>query len=199
MSRPDDPRAGDRFLRDEGGAYSIEFAFFGSLLIAVMLILIQYAVVHLARQNLDASLQVATRALLTGSFQSTNGPTLTAADTLKNLRTLMCGGSNTPAVFFKCDNLKIDVQTSSSGFDTNAWSASAVDPSTKTWSKTFGTNFQCPGSQNVAIVRAAVKLPLVAPLFLQLGMKSFGDGAVLLQSASVFRVEPYNKSPTGAC
>lgn len=200
MSLLDDPRPAPRcFLRDERGAYAIEFAFFGSLLIAVMLILIQYAVVHLARQNLNASLQVATRALLTGSFQSTNGPTLTQAKTLENMRALMCGGSNSPAVFFKCENLKIDVQVSSTSFDNNSWSKSAVDPATKTWSKSFGLAYQCPPSQSVAIVRAAVKLPLIAPLFLKLGMKSFGDGAVLLQAASVFRVEPFDKSATGAC
>lgn len=201
MSRSDDPRTARRraFARDESGAYAIEFAFFGSLLIAVMLILIQYAVVHLARQNLNASLQVATRALLTGTFQSANGPTLTQAKTLENMRAMMCGGSGAPAVFFKCENLKIDVQVSTSNFDTKAWNGSAVDASTGNWSKTFGLTYQCPGSQSVAIVRAAVKLPLIAPLFIKLGMKSFGDGAVLLQAASVFRVEPFQKSLTGAC
>jgi Flp pilus assembly protein TadG len=201
VSGPDHPRAPRRpgFVRDEGGAYAIEFAFFGSLMVAVMLILIQYAVVHLARQNLNASLQVATRALLTGSFQSENGPTLTQAKVLENMRAMMCGGSGAPAVFFKCENLKIDVQVSTTSFDTNAWNASAVDPSTGNWSKSYGLTYQCPGSQSTAIVRAAVKLPIVAPLFLKLGMDGFKDGAVLLQAASVFRVEPFQKSLTGGC
>ncbi len=200
MSPLDDRQtARRRFLRDEGGAYAIEFAFFGSLLIAVMLILIQYAVVHLARQNLDASLQVATRALLTGSFQSANGPAQTQAKTLEKMRAMMCGASGAPVVFFKCENLKIDVQVSSTSFDTSTWKTSAVDAGTGTWSKNFGLTYQCPSSQSVAVVRAAVKLPLIAPLFLKIGMKSFGDGAVLIQAASVFRVEPFDKSPTGAC
>ncbi len=195
------PRAGlaHRFVEDESGAYVIEFAFFGSLFVAVILILFQYAFVHLARLNLDASLQVATRALLTGSFQSSNGATLTPEKTLQNMRALMCGGSNAPVVFFSCDNLKVDVQVSTTSFDTNAWSDSAVDSKSGGWSKSFGQNYQCPGSQSIAIVRAAVKLPLIAPLFLQIGMRNFSDGAVLLQSASVFRVEPYDKSLTGGC
>ncbi len=200
MSRPDERRSAGRrsFIRDEGGAYAIEFAFFGSLLIAVMLILIQYAVVHLARQNLNASLQVATRALLTGSFQNANGPTLTQAKTLENLRAMMCGGSGGSAVFFRCENLKVDVQMVQS-FNNTVWSQSAVDPGTKNWRRDFGLAYQCPKKQTYAVVRAAVKLPLIAPLFFKLGIDSFKDGAAVVQSASVFKVEPFESNLTGGC
>ncbi|WP_342151916.1 TadE/TadG family type IV pilus assembly protein [Methylorubrum sp. SB2] len=199
MSPSDAPRgARRRFLRDEGGAYAIEFAFFGSLLIAVMLILIQYAVVHLARQNLNASLHVATRALLTGSFQNANGPQLTPAKSLENLRAMMCNGSGSPVVFFKCENLKVDVQIVTK-FDDPLWKQSALDPDSKNWRTNFGTTYKCPGKQSIAVVRAAVKLPLIAPLFLKIGMGSFKGGAALLQSAAVFKVEPFESNLTGGC
>lgn len=199
MSPSDAPRgARRRFLRDEGGAYAIEFAFFGSLLIAVMLILIQYAVVHLARQNLNASLHVATRALLTGSFQNANGPGLTPAKTLANLRAIMCNGNGSPVVFFKCENLMIDVQVANS-FDNPIWKQSAIDPTTKAWRTDFGTTYKCPAKQSIAVVRAAVKLPLMTPLFIKLGMDSFEGGAALLQAAAVFKIEPFESNLTGGC
>lgn len=199
MSGPEParPRRRRDFARDEGGAYAIEFAFFGMLLLAVILILFQYAVIHLARQNLNTSLQVATRALLTGTFQNANGPALTQAKTLENLRAIMCGGTGSHVVFYKCDNLKVTVQIASAA--SNAWNVSAVDPATKDWRKGFGTGYQCPPSQSTATVIAAVKLPLIAPLALTLGMASFHDGAVALQAASVFKVEPFERDLAGGC
>lgn len=200
MSRPDrTPVTRARgFARDEGGAYAIEFAFFGSLLLAMMLILMQYAVVHLARQNLDTALQTATRSLLTGTFQNDNIKSTDQAAILASMRKLMCEGSQSPAVFFSCANLKVDVQVSST-FDNNLWNASAVDPKSGEWAKGFGTTYKCPSAQSIAVVRAGVKLPLLAPLFIKLGIDSFGDGAAMLQAASVFRVEPYQSANPAAC
>lgn len=187
-----------RFRRDEGGAYAIEFAFFGSLLLALMLVLMQYTVVLLARQNLETALQTATRSLLTGSFQNDNIKSTDQAAILANMRNLMCGGSPSPAVFFKCENLKVDVQVSGT-YNNNLWNTSAVDTGSGDWSKGFGTGYKCPSARSIAIVRAAVKVPLLTPLFLKLGIDSFSDGAALLQSASVFRVEPYQSSNPAAC
>lgn len=188
-----------RFRRDEGGAYAIEFAFFGSLLVGLILILIQYGIVLLARQKLETALQTATRSLLTGSFQNDNIKSTDQAAILANMRNLMCGGSQSPGVFFKCENLKVDVQVSGNYNNSSLWNASAVDPSSGDWAKGFGTGYKCPSARSIAIVRAAVKVPLLTPLFLKLGIDSFSDGAALLQSASVFRVEPYQSSNPAAC
>lgn len=186
-----------RYAADEGGVYTIEFAFFGALLILLLMALIQYGMIFTARRNLDSALQIATRSLLTGSFQNAGTNALDQASILAKLRGLMCGTQAAPTAFYTCDNLKIDVQIASSFSSAGAASA-PVDSQTGTWSKGFGTSYTCPSPKSIATVRAAVKLPLFLPMF-KLGFGGFSGNAALLQSAAVFRVEPYQYSGSGRC
>ncbi|MEH3119091.1 MAG: pilus assembly protein [Methylorubrum populi] len=186
-----------RFSRDEGGVYAVEFAFFGTLLVILVMVLLQYAIVFLARQNLDNAMQVAKRSLLTGNFQKANAGSTDQAKILSAFRAQMCGTSAALAIFYTCDNLKVDVQVSGT-FNPSSSSGSAVDGSTGDWTKGFGTTYVCPSPQSIAVVRAAVKLPLFVPMF-NLGFPGFSGNAALLQSAAVFRVEPYQGGSAGTC
>lgn len=182
-----------RFLGDDSGASAIEFAFFGTLMLILMMVLFQYAIVYMARQNLDNALQVGARALMTGSFQRGTSSTANAATITSNLRAVMCGNSDAPALFYTCNDMKVDVRISGSG-----GSGPAVDAKTGTWSDTFGTSYSCPGPTSIAVIRAAVRLPLLVPMF-KLGLSGFAGNAALVQAATVIRVEPYPVTGAGKC
>lgn len=192
-SPPFESGALHRLVRNDGGAVAIEFAFFGTLMVIVMMVLIQYAIVYLARQNLDNALQIGARALMTGSFQRSSAGTTDVAAITGNLRSIMCGTSHAPALFYTCNDLKVDVKISGSGA-----SGPAVDAKTGTWSDSFGTGYACPGPKSVAVIRAAVRLPLIVPMF-KLGLAGFAGNAALVQSATVIRIEPYPVTGAGPC
>lgn len=117
---------------------------------------------------------------------------------LQNLKANICGATmDSHSWMFSCANLKIDVRSVTS-FSAGSASFSAVDSNTKTWAADFGTTYSCPGPRSIAVIRAAVKYPLFAPL-LNLGLAAFADGSALLQSAEVFKVEPYQSGSGSAC
>lgn len=182
-----------RFQRDESGATAIEFAFFGTLMLILMMVLFQYAIVYLARQNLDNAVQVGARALMTGSFQRGSSTNSGAAAIIGNLRTIMCGNADAPALFYTCSDLRVDVKVAGA-----AGSVPAVDDKTGTWSSGFGTSYSCPGPKSIAVIRAAVRLPLFVPMF-KLGLAGFSGNAALVQSATVIRIEPYPVTGAGSC
>lgn len=187
-----------RFAHDGRGAYAVEFAIVSGLFIIVVIGLFQFMLVFLARDSLDAALQTASRNLLTGSFQQANAGSKDQAQILGNLRALMCGTeSTTRAIAFACSDMKVDVGVTGS-FASSPGSGSAVDGGTGSWSSGFGTTYICPSPASIAVVRAAVKLPLLAR-GLAFGLSAFSDGSMLLQSATVFRVEQYQSGTSSAC
>lgn len=187
-----------RFVRDDQGAYAVEFGLISGVFIATVVALLQFMLVFLARDSLDAALQAASRTVLTGSFQQANAGSKDQATILANLKALMCGGSTAPsAVIFNCADLKVDVNVASS-FASSSSSSSAVDSNTGNWSPSFGTNYSCPSPSSIAVIRAAVRYPVLARA-LAFGLSDFADGSILLQAATVFRVEQYQSGSSSAC
>lgn len=187
-----------RFARDTGGAYAVEFAFAGGLFIVLTLVLVQYALVYLARDSLALALQQATRSLLTGTFQTANAGNTDQAQILRNLRATICGQTNNAkAWMFDCANLKLEIGVASSFATSGGGGAAPIDAS-GAWSPTYGTTYICPGPRSVAVLRAAVKYPVFAR-GLSFGLSDFADGSALLQAAAVFRVEPYQSSSGSNC
>lgn len=186
------------FCLNAHGAYAVEFAFAGSLFIVLSLIICQYAMIYLARESLALALQQATRTLLTGSFQQSNAGSTDQNQILQNLRAVICGSTQDSRNWmFRCGDLKLDVRVANS-FSASSSTSSPVDSSTGTWAAGFGSTYSCPGPKSIAVVRAAVKYPLFARAF-SFGLSAFTDGSALLQSAAVFRVEPYQSGSGSAC
>lgn len=187
-----------RFLQNTDGAYTVEFAVTGSLFIVLTLIICQYAMVYMARESLTLALDQATRTLLTGNFQQSNAGSTNQAQILQNLRTAVCGSTqNYRNYMFRCSDIVLDVRVASS-FSTSSSYPSPVDSSTGTWASGFGTTYSCPGPKSIAVVRAALKYPVFSRS-LSFGLSAFNDGSALLQSAAVFRVEPYQSGSGSAC
>ncbi|MFC3693263.1 TadE/TadG family type IV pilus assembly protein [Chenggangzhangella methanolivorans] len=176
------------FARSRDGSYAVEFAIISSLLVVLVIGLVQFAMIFLARNSLEASLQTASRSVLTGSFQTDNADAKDAATILANLRSSMCGsGAKASVLSLSCANMKVDVSVVSAF--AGAQSGSALDASGG-WAKNFGTSYACPGPRSIAVIRAALKYPLFVRA-LSFGLSSFSDGAALIQSSVVFRVEQY--------
>ncbi|MCJ2085266.1 pilus assembly protein [Methylobacterium sp. E-005] len=187
-----------RLRHDANGAYAVEFAFAGSLFIVVSLVLCQYAMVYMARESLTLALDQAVRTLLTGVFQQSNAGSTNQTQILQNLKAVVCGPTPTFRNYlFRCSDIVLDVRVASS-FSASSGNASPVDGSTGTWAAGFGTTYSCPGPKSIAVVRAAVKYPLFAR-GLSFGLSAFTDGSALLQSAAVFRIEPYQSGSGSAC
>lgn len=176
------------FAADQSGAYAVEFAIISSMLVVLIIGMMQFAMVFLARDSLDTALQDAARPILTGAFQQDTAGSTDKAVILSKLRTSMCGsGAKSSVLTLDCSNLKVDVSVVSAF--SGATSASAVDGSGG-WAKGFGSNYSCPSPKSIAVIRAALKYPLFVRA-LAFGLTSFADGAALIQSSVVFRVEQY--------
>ncbi|MBE7203128.1 MAG: pilus assembly protein [Parafilimonas terrae] len=191
-------RVGRRFCRAREGGYAVEFAIVGSLFVILTLVICQYAMIFLARDSIALALQQATRTLLTGSFQQGNAGSTNQAQILQNLRATICGVNlESRSWFFRCSDLKLDVRVAGS-FSASGSGGAVVDSATQDWAAGFGSTYACPGPKSIAVVRAAVKYPLFVRS-LGFGLSVFADGSALVQSAAVFRVEPYQSGSGGAC
>lgn len=187
-----------RLVEDANGASAVEFALVAVPFFALLGAIIQIAFMTWAQENLDFTFQKAARAVFTGQFQQKNaGNGATAATLLTAIHDSMCGptSGNGVATVYSCSGLKVDLKLGTN-FAATTFSP-PVDPSTKTWSTGFGTNYGCAAPGAIVIATAAVEFPLFFRLW-NAGLSSFSDGGVLLQSTAVFRTEPYaiaGKSP----
>lgn len=182
------------FRANAAGAAAVEFSLVAIPFISLLAAILQNGLVVWAGQNLDDSLQKATRVIYTGSFQTANSGQTNSTTLLSKLKEKMCGTSSAKIVTaFDCNNLKLDVTTSST------FAAAAVpvalNTATKTWATNFGTRYTCAAPGSIVVVTAAVKYP-VAFSFLNVGVPTFSDGSRLIQATAVFRTEP---SDTSSC
>lgn len=182
-----------RFRANVVGATAVEFSLVALPFISLLAAIIQTGLGIWTAQNLDDALQKATRTILTGSFQGSNvGQTNTT--NLTKLQEILCGTSSAKIVqVFNCNNLKLDVATSSTFAAASV--PVALDSSTKNWTANFGTRYTCAAPGSIVVVTAAVKYPVFFS-FLNVGVPTFSDGSRLIQSTAVFRTEP---SDTSSC
>lgn len=165
-------------VRERRGASVIEFAIVLAPVIALIVAIVQTALVFFAQQNLESSAERTARQLVTGSAQR-------ASMTSTNFGKAAC--ANLPA-FMKCANLMIDVQ--------NVSSFSAV--STAAPKLTFDANgnvtnawaFSPGGPGSIVVMRMMYRLPVV-PAPLGFDLSNMGNGQRLLIATSVFKTEPY--------
>ncbi len=188
-----------RLLGHAGGASAVEFALVAVPFFALLGAIIQIAFMTWAQENLDFTFQKAARQVFTGQLQTANaGSGATAATMLTSIRNSMCGpkSSNGTSTVYSCSGVKVDLKLGTN-FSSTTFSA-PVDPSTKTWATGFGTNYTCAPPGAIVIATAAVEFPLFFRLW-NVGLSSFSDGGVLLQSTAVFRTEPYVAGGSSPC
>lgn len=190
-----------RFRADRDGAAAVEFALVALPFLALVGAILQVAFQLWATQNFDQALQSGVRSIFTGQFQTDNAGQTNAATLLTALKQKICGPTSATIVnVFNCQNVKIDVATSSTFSGANA--SSPVNSQTGTWNTSFGSNYACAKPGTIVVVTAAVQFP---SFFSMLGLttKSFtsgaGAGSGLLMSTAVFRTEPYQTSGSSSC
>lgn len=190
-----------RLPGDRGGAAAVEFALVALPFLALCGAIFQIILQIWATQNFDRALQNAVRTIFTGQFQQANSGQTDAATLLANLKQTMCGPANATIVnIFNCQNVKIDVATSSTF--KSATPSSPIDSVTGTWSTNFGTNYACAKPGTIVIVTAAVQFPTFFNL-MGLMTRRFSSGSAagssLLTSTAVFRTEPYQIVGASPC
>ncbi len=166
------------FVRCKKGATAVEFALVAAPFLALLVALIQTALVFFAGRVLDATTETASRIILTGQAQTAN---MTQAQFATNV-------CNNTFALFNCNKFMINVQ-SYSDFS----SASTVTPTltfngqgqvTNKW------NFNPGNPGDIVIVQVMYQWPIVlGPLGFDLS--NLSNGNRLLISTAAFKNEPY--------
>lgn len=174
-------RFAQRFARAEGGVTAIEFGLISLPFMLLTFAVLELALVFLVSITLDMAMQLSSRQIRTGAFQTSGGGQT-------NFKTLVC--SNMGWLQSQCDsNMWLDVRTFSS-FNGLA-NAPALTPANVTT-----TNF-CfsPGQPtDIVLVRAYFQWTLITP-GLNNALANLGATQRLITSTTAFRNEPYNDNP----
>jgi Flp pilus assembly protein TadG len=177
-------RSTKHFALCRKGASAVEFALVAAPFLALLVALLETALVFFASRVLDEVTEEASRYIMTGQAQE-------ASMTQSGFQTYLCTSANTAALvsaLFKCSNIMVNVQTYTS--------FSAANTSSPTL--TYGSQGQVsnswtysPGGPNdIVVVQVMYQWPVVlGPLSFSLSNLSNGDR--LLISTAVFKNEPY--------
>ncbi len=167
-----------RLARSESAATVVEFALVAAPFLALLVALIQSALVFLAGRELDQVVSQSSRYIMTGQAQTAN---MTQAQ----FKTYVC---NNTSALFTCSNFMINVQNysdfSSASTAAPTLTFGAQGQVTNTWT------FSPGGPGNIVVVQVMYQWPIVlGPLGFNLS--NLSNGNRLLMSTAAFRNEPY--------
>jgi Flp pilus assembly protein TadG len=166
------------FARREDGAAALEFAIVAAPFIALILATMQTALAFFAGQVLESAVTDSSRAILTGSAQSSGMSQSAFASTV----------CSKVQALFNCSKLMIDVQTATSFSSANtgapALTFNGQGTVTNSWSWQPGN----PG--DIVVMRVMYQWPVfLGPL--GLGLSNETNGNLLLMATATFKNEPY--------
>ena len=175
------PRA---FFRCRKGATAVEFALVAAPFLALLVGILQSALVFFASRVLDEVTEEASRNLMTGQTQQ-------GGVTQANFQKYICTGSNTSALvsaLFTCANIMVNVQSYADFASANTSSPTLTYNPNGTVSNTWSYNTGNPG--DVIVMQVIYEWPIVlGPLGMNLS--NLSDGNRQLVSTAVFKSEPY--------
>ncbi|MBY0296016.1 MAG: pilus assembly protein [Methylobacterium sp.] len=175
-----------RFGPARNGVVAVEFGLVALPFVGLLAAITETALAFFAAQMLDSTVSDAARQIYTGQFQNamkSNSPALSAEETLKKFRELVCTNRVT---IFDCDKLKIDILPVS---DTGSFKpASPIDAQKQAWRTDFGTKYTKPEPSQIVLVQAAVEFPV---FFSAMNPMTLTNGMRVLQTTVAFRTEPY--------
>jgi Flp pilus assembly protein TadG len=194
VRRPDGARAFLRndFVRNDKGATAVEFALVAAPFLALLVALLQTAMVFFAARMLDEITEEASRYVLTGQAQTAN---MSASQ----FRTHVCTGdailTKLVSALFTCNNFLINVQSYSNFAAANTndpiagfnGSNQAVDSNGNVLTMVWA-----PGNPgDIVVLQIMYQWPVVGgPLGFSLSSPN-SNGNRLLVSTAVFKNEPY--------
>ena len=171
-----------RFARAERGATAVEFGLISLPLMLMTFGVLELALVFMVTTTLDTAMQLSTRQIRTGQFQTTGGGA-------SNFKALVCSNMASWMQTQCNSNLWLDVRTF--GDFSDLASAKALTPSNLSTS-TFC--FQPGQPTDIVLVRAYFQWTLTTPL-LNNALANLGASQRLITSTTAFRNEPYNNNP----
>jgi Flp pilus assembly protein TadG len=167
--------AKSRFLRSESGGAAVDFALVLLPFLAILMAIIESAIVLFAGQVLQTATTNSARQILTGQAQTSG---MSAAQ----FQTSVCASLT---VMFKCSNLNVDVRSFSSF-------GSVSVPSATNANGTLANNYVYqPGNPgDVVVVRLIYQWPVFAAA-LGFGIVNSANNTNTLIGTAAFRNEPY--------
>jgi Flp pilus assembly protein TadG len=162
------------FWASRRGATAVEFALIALPLITLIFASLQVAVIFFFDQALQTATQKAARQLLTGSVQD-------AGLSQKQFENIVCGNLPTQ---FNCNNLMVDVESSSSFAAANTAPLVPANNPNNNWSYSPGN------AGDIVIMRVMYDWPVLGgPL--AVGLANQPDGGHLMVATAVFKNEPF--------
>jgi Flp pilus assembly protein TadG len=165
-----------RSFRADDGAAAIEFALVAAPFFAMLVAILDLAMLFFAQSELETAVEKVSREVLTGQALSQG---LTATQ----FQQALCPYLST----FTCNNVMVDLQTASSfsGANTSAptLTYNAQGQVTNAW------QYQVGGAGVIQVMRVMYQWP-VFPGPLNLNFANLSNGTYLLMATAVFRNEP---------
>jgi len=167
-----------RLRSNQSGGAAVEFGFVAAPFIALLIAMVQSAIVFLAGRELDEVVALSSRYILTGQAQTSN---MTQAQ----FATYVCGQTS---ALFNCNNFMINVQNydsfSSANITTPTLTFNGLGQVNNTW------NWSPGGPGSIVVIQLMYQWPVVlGPLGFNLA--NLPNGNRLLISTAVFKNEPY--------
>lgn len=166
------------FRRDQDGAAAVEFAIVAVPFFALLLAILETAVVLLTSQALETAVADAARTIYTGRFQANNA----TGDIGRAFKREVC--SRVVALFACTETtatVHVDVRLPAGGIPP-AILDGAVNPAA------FG--YQATRANDLVLVRVAVEYPVFATL-LNPNQANLANGKRLIMGSATFRNEPF--------
>ena len=164
-----------RFARARTGATIVEFALVAAPFAALLVAIVQTAIVYLAQEVLQTATEQAARLIMTGQAQTSG---MTEIQFKQNL----CGHAT---ALFSCANLQVQVET----FATFS-SVTMPNPVTNGQLSSFALPFNPGHNGDIIVVQSYYAWPVVlGPLGFNLS--NLNNNKMLLVGTAVFRNEPY--------
>ena len=167
-----------RLIRSERGAAAVEMALVATPFLMLLFGIIEVGMIFLISASLENGMDAAARTIRTGQFQDGGAPTSSA------FKTSICNTFG----WFQADcttNLYVDVRTYAS------FSAiTAPQPVQNGVFNPAALAFTPGGPDDIVVVRAYYKWPLIAPFFDQ-ALQQLNGGMTVLTTTFAFRNEPY--------
>ena len=177
-------RSSKHFALCSKGATAVEFALVAAPFFALLIALLQTALVFFAGRVLDEATEEASRYIMTGQAQNGNM-------TQSGFENYLCDSSNTATLvssLFTCSKLMVNVESYSDFASASTGTPTLTFGSNGTVSNTWSYSPGNPG--DIVVVQVMYQWPIVlGPLGFDLA--NLSNGNRLLISTAVFKNEPY--------
>jgi Flp pilus assembly protein TadG len=177
-----------RFRRDQDGATAVEFAMVVTPFLAVLLAIIETALMFWTNQILEDAVTQASRTLLTGQSRELYPATNSSTTNTDAFRNAVC--ANAPALV-TCDahKLKIDVRSYASFAGAQTGTAGS-NPVSGGALNTSGFQYNQTGPGQIIVVRAVLTYDLLLTQW-STALANIGGGQRALVASTTFRSEPF--------